>query len=408
MKANLYKCFLPQGWMIGNLYGFCAFLHPDGIYDDPNGGKFREHVYCRLRFHFQFQNQKKLFSEVGNTRSFSINVYRVEPSNINFLSVANLFSPKTIDMCFNDDGQGVTPGVKNECNEWNIKGHQNRIIDVSENELMVFASLYDEKGVKARHARLPSVHSKEILKVLVKLATHTQRMIHIREKFYPTQHWNEVFSQNDGTIIRDTKFPESRSNLILSGPHFFSANPFFKTPRSKCASHRDYDLIDLTFIPNEYLPRSNYAPRCNSSEYNNRTPKVPWNKKPTTQFYRLVSRAMVDPIGERTLICSIIPPSVAHINGVQSITFDNTDDLIFAGFFMTSIIADFYIKSTGRTNLHHSWENLPLFTVNKSAIIRILTLVCLSKDYADLWKQLWCEREHYQFVNKVIAFISAN
>ncbi len=57
VQTNLYKCFLPQGWMIGNERGVVAFLHPEGIYDDPKGGRFREEVYRRLRGHFQFVNE---------------------------------------------------------------------------------------------------------------------------------------------------------------------------------------------------------------------------------------------------------------------------------------------------------------------------------------------------------------
>jgi len=31
-KANLYKCFLPQAWMLANFRGVAGFLHPEGIY----------------------------------------------------------------------------------------------------------------------------------------------------------------------------------------------------------------------------------------------------------------------------------------------------------------------------------------------------------------------------------------
>ena len=37
-QPNLYKCFLPQSWMIHSQYGITAFLHPEGVYDDPKGG----------------------------------------------------------------------------------------------------------------------------------------------------------------------------------------------------------------------------------------------------------------------------------------------------------------------------------------------------------------------------------
>ena len=40
-QTNLFKCFLPQAWMIGNGSGVAGFLHPEGIYADPKGGTFR-------------------------------------------------------------------------------------------------------------------------------------------------------------------------------------------------------------------------------------------------------------------------------------------------------------------------------------------------------------------------------
>ena len=115
MKANLYKCFLPQAWMIGREEtGVAGFLHPEGIYDDPKGGGFRQEVYPRLRYHFQFQNELNLFAEVDHHAKFSINIYghrkdakdakkeknkktlrslRLCGEKISFQHIANLFTP---------------------------------------------------------------------------------------------------------------------------------------------------------------------------------------------------------------------------------------------------------------------------------------------------------------------------
>ena len=41
LKTNLYKCFLPIGWMLGGKNGIVGLLHPEGNYDDANGGDFR-------------------------------------------------------------------------------------------------------------------------------------------------------------------------------------------------------------------------------------------------------------------------------------------------------------------------------------------------------------------------------
>ena len=110
-KANLYKCFLPQAWMLGSEDGVSGFLHPEGVYDDPKGGAFREALYPRLRAHFQFENELGLFAEVVSKICYSINVYgnaRLSPA---FVHIANLFAPATIDACLDHDGHGPVPGI---------------------------------------------------------------------------------------------------------------------------------------------------------------------------------------------------------------------------------------------------------------------------------------------------------
>ena len=105
-QTNLYKCFLPQAWMIGRDGGVAGFLHPEGVYDDPKGGVFREALYSRLRAHFQFQNEKRLFSEVHHETLFSVNVYGEAQGEPKFKHVANLFAPATVDACLEHERAG--------------------------------------------------------------------------------------------------------------------------------------------------------------------------------------------------------------------------------------------------------------------------------------------------------------
>ena len=65
-QTNLFKCFLPQAWMYNAECGVSAFIHPEGVYDDPKGGALREKLYSRLRKHFMFANERKLFPEVDH------------------------------------------------------------------------------------------------------------------------------------------------------------------------------------------------------------------------------------------------------------------------------------------------------------------------------------------------------
>lgn len=395
MQTNLYKCFQPLSWYIASYGGVQGFVHPEGVYDDPNGGMFRANLYRRLRFHFQFVNVKKLFAEILHWVTYSINICGPSSENTDFFTMANLFLPQTIDTSFNHSGSGTTGGIKDEENNWNVCGHSSRIIAVSKEALKTFAILYDEPGTSYIEARLPAIHSKELLSVLQKLSLHKSRLGSLEGQYTTHEMWHETNAQKDGTIRRTTHFPECSNELILSGPHFFVGNPFYKTPDTICIKHHEYSTVDLTEVSSAYLPRTNYIPLCDAAQYGVRTPNVPWEEdkmpRKVTGYYRLAYRGMLSQSGERTLIGTIVPTAVGHINGVQTTTFKKLDNLLQAALIGVSIVGDFYIKSTGRSNLHYIWENLPLIEISTAMKIRLLAITCLTTHYADLWTECWKE-----------------
>ena len=392
MKANLYKCFLPQAWMVGSDTGVAGFLHPEGIYDDPKGGKFREAVYPRLKAHFQFQNQFILFP-IGDRVKYGINIYETMLSDtVQFSNIANLFTPSTVDACFDHSGKGLVPGIKDENDKWDVKGHIHRVEQVTEKDLSLFANLYDAPETPYIQARLPALHSRQLISVLRKFAAQSKRLGDLEGECYSTQHWNETGAQQDGTIRRETRFPNNAGEWILSGPHFYVGNPLYKTPRCICTEKAQYDVLDLTELPDDYLPRTNYVPDCDPPEYLRRTPRVPWgDRKLVTEFYRLVYRGMIGSAGERTLIGGIIAKKAGHINGAQTTAFEDINRLLSASFIGTSLIADFYIKTTGRTNLHFTWLNLPLIDLTPEMMLRVLLLNCVTNHYENLWAESWNE-----------------
>jgi hypothetical protein len=390
MQSNLYKCFLPQAWRYGRQNGVSGFLHPEGVYDDPKGGKLREAVYPRLRYHFQFHNELKLFSDVDHHTKFSVNTYAASANQASFTHIANLYTPKTVDVCFEHSGRGPVPGIKDEENKWNVHGHNSRLIPVTEQELSLFAKLYDPEGTSALQARLPALHSRELVHVLEKFAAQPQKLGDLQGEYFSTEMWHETNSQNDGTIRRETNFPDTAEEWILSGPHFFVGNPLYKTPRAECTKNADYDILDLTDLPDYYLPRTNYLPACSQEEYERRTPKVPWDGRPVTEYYRLAYRRMFGASAERSLIGSIFPRRIGHIHPVLSFTFKNHDHLsIFHGL-SASIIFDFFLKTTGRSDVYESTlRMLPIVGFNYKVALRSLGLICLTTHYASLWSSCW-------------------
>lgn len=398
-QTNLYKCFMPLGWHLNSSVGVTALLHPDGPYDDPNAGLLREEIYPRLRAHFGFINELRLFAEVDHHTKYGVNVYGAPRSDPGFDHLANLFAPTTVDACYLHDGSGVVGGYKNAKGEWNTDGHRDRIVKVDADSLAVFAKLYDEPGTAPKQARLPSLHAGTLNSVLGKLADYPGRISDIGDDHFLTVMFDETYSQRDGSLTRrgpdDNGFPKDARDWVISGPHIYVANPFNKTPRRVCILNSHYDVVPLEAQPDDYRPRTNYHPMADRIEYDRRTPRVSWTEpgeelaKRATSYYRLAFRAMVGPPLERTLIGALIPPGPSHTNGVQSSAFRIDSDLLATGALSSSLLADFYIKTIGRSNLHRTWLQLPRLVLPNSAICRYLALNCLTTEFASLWSQVF-------------------
>ena len=396
VQTNLYKCFLPQAWRLGAQKGVAGFLHPEGIYDDPKGGQLRASVYPRLRAHFQFQNQHMLFP-IAHRAKYSINIYTALPSlPVSFISIANLFSAKTIELCFAHDGSGEVGGIKDdETGSWNEAGHQSRILAVGMERLALFASLYDEEGTPALEARLPALHAEPLVSVLEKFAEQPKRLGDLQGQYLSLEMWHETNQQSDGTIERHTQFPEDAAQWILSGPHFYVGTPLYKTPREICTEKGHYGCLDLLTLPDDYLPRTNYIPACDAQEYAKRTPRVTWTEpgedepRKVTDYYRLALRAMISIGAEKGLVPALVPKDVAHTNGVRTYCFNSSDLLIRVSGAAYSLIYDFMMKLSGRTNLHQSIEEyaLPDFVETAHHLsARVMSLSALTTSYSDFWQ----------------------
>ena len=197
-QTNLFKCFLPQSWMFSGKSGVAAFVHPEGVYDDPKGGALREKLYPRLRYHFQFANERKLFPEVDHHTQFSLNVYG-GPLMVSFDTISNLYDAKSIVECYEGDATATIPGIKDENGDWNVKGHPDRIIHVTKKELAVFAKLFDGND-NWKQAKLPQLHVVQLVDALRIFADQPKTIATESEKIYTAEMWHETNNQIDGTI----------------------------------------------------------------------------------------------------------------------------------------------------------------------------------------------------------------
>lgn len=349
-QTNLFKCFLPLSWEKTNESGIAAFVHPEGVYDDPKGG----------------------------------------PLMVSFDTISNLYDAKSIAECYQGEASAPIPGIKDANGDWNTTGHPDRIIHVTQRELEVFAKLFDGND-KWQQARLPVLHVRSLIGALSCIASQTQYISDIKTEIFGSEMWHETNAQKDGTMVRNVHFPESLTDMIISGPHIAVANPCFKTSRSICRLNSDYDNIDLTSISDSYLQRCNYQPYCAPEEYEERAPLTPWNCK-NYYSYRIAMRNMFNQGGERTLMSAIIPPKVGHVHAVYELGFKNDVDTALMSGLMESIPYDFYIKATGKGSGGIGvLGGLPIIRSIYSIRIILTTLLLnsLNEYYAPLWKKCW-------------------
>lgn len=393
-QTNLFKCFLPLAWQKKNSQGCAAFVHPEGVYDDPKGGALRETLYKYLRFHFQFSNEKKLFPEVDHHTQFSLNVYGGPLQGgraVKFDSLNNLYDPKTIEECYSQDSSAPIPGIKDKNGNWETAGHPDRIIHVSKRELLAFAKLFSGND-NWLQAKLPQLHAKQLLEVLECFATQKRRLGTLEsDEIFSTVCWDETNSQHDGTIKMEIGFPANSNEVIYSGAHIGIANPYFKTTRRRYRNNSDYDRVDLLNIPEDYLIRTKYQPACSAAEYRRRTPNLPWGPKVTDE-YRLINREMIGCSAERSLTCAIAACGLGHVNAIFSVSLKNSVDMVCLAACEASLPFDFFVRVLGKGHVNR--ETTMLFPLlegqqHKKLLVRALLLNCLTKAYAQLWQQIW-------------------
>ena len=390
MQTNLYKPFICVSWAIsrsgdGMSTGAVGLLHPNSVYDDGKGQALRAELYPRLRWRLQFENVLHLFEETAPVLKFSINIYSQPREEIKFNSMANLYSPLTAKKSLEHDGFGPVPGIKTPDNQWELSGHKHRVIPTTEADLEAYAALYDEPGTQPNEARLPLLHTGQLSNILQKLAAAPRRMRNLDYKM--TGMWHESGAQKDGTMRRETCFVADAPNWILSGPHIFVGNPFYQTPNEGAKTKGDYMRLDLTTLPSDYLPRTNYVPTCGEDEYTRRTPRTPWDTLMTDEF-RVIMRRRLNINQERTLIPALLPPSPGHGNVLVTVAARRSMDLLHMLVNLLSIVTDMLLKISGKPDLHaDSLAAFPFVPTPHAAILRALRLSCLTSHYQKIWNK---------------------
>jgi len=403
-QTNLYKCVLTNGMELMGRDGYMGLLTPESIYDDPNGQPLRRELYKHLMYHFQYQNELRLFAEVHHHTQYGGQLLRSGISSPpRFASLSNLFHPSTVDACFAHDGHGLCGGIKDENGNWNTAPHRERIVTVGEEELKVLSEVF-ENGADWESAKFTSIHSEVVIQVLEKLSKFPHHVSDVSELII-SEGLHETGSVDRGIMKRCTTYPDiEKCELIYSGPHFFCGNSTYKTPRSSCLLNSDYDTIDLSIIRDDYVPRTNYIPTIKLSDFKRIItgfPKGQDNDGNTmydlwTDYYKVGFRRMIGSTSERTLSGAFLLKNSLHIGGVVSVTFKDYNYLLEFTALSSSLVMDFYVKVLGISDIHaNRLYPFPLGIEDKykpALFARILLLNCLTKHYAELWEDMWKEK----------------
>ncbi|MEU3195191.1 type II restriction endonuclease subunit M [Streptomyces sp. NPDC006996] len=387
LQTNFYTNFVSQVWRNLGSSGISGLVHPDTHFTDPKGGALRSAAYQRLRRHFQFRNELKLF-EIGNTRDYAIHVYG-EVRDVSFINSSGLLHPSTVDESIAHNGFGEEPGRQFESGGWDLRPHRNRLINVDGLTLGAWAALVDPEGTPEVEARMLRTLTKRDNEASIALSSFPLRLGDY--EFWWTSALHEKGAKEDGIIERRTETPSSWSDVILQGPHFSVATPFSKEPNPGCKSNKDYSAQSLESLAVSVLPRTNYQRACSIVEFAGA--QGDWSGRAPSSYYRVAWRRMVDPITERTLQAALLPPGPTHVNTVHTMTMSTTHQTAVLSGLWVGLPFDYLVKISGKADVQgEAIYRFPAplnHPVATPLLLRALRLNCLTRDYAPIWEELF-------------------
>lgn len=208
-----------------------------------------------------------------------------------------------------------------------------------------------------------------------------------------TMGWNETTHRKLGFFKSAVAVADGWDDVIVQGPHFTVATPLFQQPDSAPGRERLYESIDLDVIGEDFVPRTNYQVAKPRDEYIASYPK--WHGESSSMYFRLAWRRMADPSTVRTLHAAILPPGPCHVDLVRTASFSSSRTLACTAGIWSSVVADFFVKVAGLSELKYSsMGRLPLVrneVLESRILLRSLRLNCFVRPYAPLWEELYDE-----------------
>ncbi|GAA0963124.1 class I SAM-dependent DNA methyltransferase [Actinocorallia libanotica] len=386
-RPDLYRAFMCRSWLNLHQRGVAGLIHPDTHFSGVKEGKLRSSTYKHLRLHAHFSNRYQLF-EIEGTRQFGVNIYGT-PNGIEFTHLSWLFLPSTLMDSLNHDGSGELPGIKHK-GRWEVRPHKERLINVDVQLLAEWQGLTNSSDLPVEETPLLYPITNNEAGAIAALARYKQPISDLLPKI--SIGYDEGLAKKKGLIRWGTKEVSDFRDVVLQGPHLGVGTPLSKQPRIPCKTNRDWDSWDTSAIPVDTVPRTNYVRNSPLDEYIGE--QDTWGSRKYTEYYRLAWRDMIPFDTERSLFAALIPPGPAHVNAVRSMALsDNRTTVLQAGFW-ASLPLDYLLRVTGRGHLSIAEANWmpaahPDHPLTSPLILRAMRLNCLTKDYSDIWSELY-------------------
>jgi hypothetical protein len=369
-QSDLYKLILLNCVHILNSNGKSGLIHPPTVFEDSKGAKMRDVLYKRLEFLFQFRNELMLFP-IGHTRQFSVSIFSgkaKKESEINFLSINNLFHPITIEQSFSS-GNAEILGIKdinieNGKSSWQIKGNNTRIITV-DFELLETIKRIEQTNEQPKFL---SFHLRSDVSILNKLfkGSSIKEML---SSYTITEGFHETNQTKNGNLIdlsKNTLEVTSFENFIFVGPQTHVCTPYYRIADKVIKNHHSYINYQYSKQFDIINPRATFL----ISEKGYKELDLLWLVSKKLAFNKMLDSGL-----ERTIQPSILPEKSGHTGSLISISIEG-DNLYALCALTSSVIFDFFIKVTKKANVSSGLiESFPFMDIDASYTKAAIKLV---------------------------------
>ncbi|MEV4531897.1 class I SAM-dependent DNA methyltransferase [Streptosporangium sp. NPDC049304] len=390
-QPDLYRAFMIRVWGNIGVRGAAGLLHPDTHFIGDREKRLRAAAYARLRVHADFVNAGNRFfpPPVNRSSHFGLHIYG-RPQRIDFSHLSWLFHTSTLtgslalETGSSDDTE--VPGVR-YLGDWDIRSHSARVIRVEKGILETWRAITGDTDLLVEQTRLLYPVTSKEQEAIVALGSIQHRLGRLGPMISAGYH--EKGAREAGLIQWEIGAPEDWNEIVLKGPQFSVATPFFKQPPDTGTGARPQDL---TLLPIGAVPGTSYRRAADLETY--RAAQDRWDGRRYTDFYRVVWRQMIPSDTERSLFPALIPKGPAHIHGVRSMVLSNDRETALVAGFWAALPIDYVVRIGSRANLDVSEAGImpapePGHPLAEPLLLRTLRLNCLTEAYRDLWSGLY-------------------